>query len=229
MRQSVRTNWLQFNEPLEGRLHFMYLDVKGFVRTGVGNLIDATHGALTAPKPAERTASLEMATQLAWLTAHDAAATPDEVAAEWDLVKSRMDLARLGVSAFKSITSLHITDEEVDRFVFAKLEEIERRLKGRAEFADFDSWPADAQLALLSMAWVMGQAFKLPKLQAFVATADWDSAATECRFKPEQGALVKRNDLDQQLFRNAARIVAEQLDPEILLIAGDEPSDASEP
>jgi len=34
MRQSVRDNWTAFNKPLEGRLHFMYLDIKGsrFVR-----------------------------------------------------------------------------------------------------------------------------------------------------------------------------------------------------
>ena len=53
----VQNNVVGFNAKFEGRIHHMYLDVKGFVTIGVGNLlataIDAaklafTHG-LTGP------------------------------------------------------------------------------------------------------------------------------------------------------------------------------------
>jgi hypothetical protein len=221
MRDRVIAHWATFNEPLESREHNMYLDVKGLVSTGIGNLIDATRTPLTAPTDQERAMSLAMAGELDWLNPDGLSASPDEVAAEWDMVKSRMDLAPRGGGAFRDITTLRITDEEIDRFVLLKVDQFETFLKGRTEFADFDNWPADAQLGLLSMAWGMGPAFKFPKFQAFVAAGDFENAATECRFNPEIGTIVKRNDLDQQCFRNAARVIAEGLDPEVLLIAED--------
>jgi hypothetical protein len=198
VRESVRNYWNEFNEPLEGRVHFMYLDVKGLVSTGVGNLIDATAAPLTAPTDGERSSSLQMAGQLEWLISDGSVATPEQVAAEWDLVKSRMDMAPNGGGSFAAITSLHLTDEEVDRFVLQKVDQFASALQARAEFSEFEDWPADAQLGLLSMAWGMGPAFKFPKFQQFVAAGDFDGAATECRFNPEIGTIVKRNDLDQQ-------------------------------
>ena len=91
MHQSVRDHWLEFNKPLEGRVPFMYLDVKGFVSTGVGNLIDTTPRTLSAPTDAERSASHAVARGLNWLTADGSVATAAQVDAEWDLVKTRMD------------------------------------------------------------------------------------------------------------------------------------------
>jgi hypothetical protein len=79
---------------------------------------------------------------------------------------------------------------------------MESVLKGRAPFADFDNFPADAQLGLLSMSWGMGPMFNFPKFQSFVDTGDWNSAASECRFQPDTGTITTRNDRDQQLFRN---------------------------
>src|SRR4029453_7562541 len=37
---SIRDGFLAFSRPLEGRVPWMYLDIKGLVTTGVGNLID---------------------------------------------------------------------------------------------------------------------------------------------------------------------------------------------
>ncbi|WP_427017090.1 peptidoglycan-binding protein [Pseudarthrobacter sp. P1] len=226
MRSSVRDYWLEFNKPLEGRVHFMYLDVKGYVSTGVGNLIDSTKQPLTAPTAAERSASLATAGAIAWVRNGDGdAAGQDEIAAEWDTVKSRMDLAHLGGGHFAPpVTSLSITDAEIDRIVFQRLDQMESYLKGRAPFGDFDSWPADAQLGLLSMSWGMGPAFNFPKFQGFAAQRDWPSASSECRFSPEMGTIVTRNNLDQQCFLNAARVEAQGLDPEVLLIAGGAPT-----
>ena len=55
MHQSVEDAFLQFDEPLEGRVHFMYLDVKSLVSTGVGNLLDQDDpnhfGAYPQPLP----------------------------------------------------------------------------------------------------------------------------------------------------------------------------------
>lgn len=45
VRQAVLDVWNDFNRPLEGRVPYMYLDVKGLVTTGLGNLIDSTADA----------------------------------------------------------------------------------------------------------------------------------------------------------------------------------------
>lgn len=45
MHEMVRQSWMRFNEPLEGIVNFMYLDVKGWVSTGMGNKIDEDRAA----------------------------------------------------------------------------------------------------------------------------------------------------------------------------------------
>ena len=220
MRDSVRERWLDFNTPLEARLPYMYLDVKGYVTTGIGNLIDSTKAPNQAPTDAERSASLATAGRLRWLRNSDGgSAEPDEIAAEWDTVKSRMDLAQLGGGHFAPpVTTLFIDDDEIERIVFERLDQMESFLKNRPPFADFDNWPADAQLGLLSMSWGMGPAFNFPRFQSYVANHKWTEASDECRFKPDRGTIIQRNDLNQQCFRNAARVESEQLDPDLLLI-----------
>src|SRR5207244_2818316 len=46
---SIRDGFLAFSRPLEGRVPWMYLDIKGLVKTGVGNLIDPVGLALKLP------------------------------------------------------------------------------------------------------------------------------------------------------------------------------------
>ncbi|MEU4194461.1 hypothetical protein AB0E69_21365 [Kribbella sp. NPDC026611] len=220
MWDSVRDYWVTFNEPLEGVLAFMYLDAKGLVTTGMGNLIDASHTELSEPSAEEREASHALAAELAWLRADDTPASYDEIVQEWDAVKSRMDLAPAGGGHFAPpVTSLHLDSGEIDRIVGEKLVQNENYLVGRAEFSDFANWPADAQLGLLSMSWALGPAFRFPKFQAFAASRDWEGAAEECTFGPHVGTINTRNALDQQAFHNATRVDAEGLDPSELLIA----------
>ena len=91
MHEMVRESWMRFNEPLEGIVNFMYLDVKGWVSTGMGNKIDETVRPNSAPSAAERQASLRLANQLNWYDqSTGAAASPAEVAAAWDAVKDRI-------------------------------------------------------------------------------------------------------------------------------------------
>ena len=201
MRQAVLDIWNDFNRPLEGRVPFMYLDVKGLVTTGLGNLIDSTADA----------------EQLAWQHADGTPASTDEIDAEWERVKGRIDLAPKGGGAFRADAQLFLTDEEIDRVVLLKLGQMETTLKGRADFQAFDDAPADAQLGLMSMAWGMGANFAFPNFQKFFAAGDWDGASRECRFQPDIGTITIRNDRDQQLFRNAAIVVPDGLDPDALV------------
>ncbi|MEG3630132.1 peptidoglycan-binding protein [Streptomyces poriticola] len=213
MHQIVREHWIAFNDPLEGRVDFMYLDQKGWVSTGIGNKIDQTAAPHSAPTPAERSASLALARELRWLDAGGSPATAELVAAEWDRVKARLDLARQGHKAFKPpFTSLHLTDEEIDRHVFAKLDQMESFLtERRPEFLQFASWPANAQLATLSMCWALGPAFRFPRFQGHVSVRNWTGAADECHFTPDEGTIRIRNRLDRAHFLLAQTVEAQGL------------------
>lgn len=216
MQQSVRDYWITFNDPLEGRVNFMYLDTKGYVSTGIGNKIDETARDNSAPTAAERAASLAAADRLRWLVnGTDTEATPDEIADDWDTVKSHLELAPLGHLSFRPpLTSLHVDDDEIDRHVFEKLDEMEAVLTGRPEFTDFGSWPANAQLATLSMCWAMGPMFRFPKFQAHVAERNWTGAADECHFAPDVGTIIIRNKLDRAHFLLADTVDSQGLPPE---------------
>jgi len=131
MRQSARDVWLTFNHPLEGRVYWMYLDVKGLVSTAVGILIDASRTPLHPPTDEEREASHRMARPFAWMRGDGTLAADQEIDDEWDSVKSMMALASHGGGTFESRTTLRLTDEEVDRIVFDKLDEMEGVLTGR--------------------------------------------------------------------------------------------------
>ncbi|MGX1507198.1 UNVERIFIED_CONTAM: GH24 family phage-related lysozyme (muramidase) [Streptomyces graminofaciens] len=210
MHQTVRDHWIAFNNPLEGRVDFMYLDQKGWVSTGIGNKIDQTAAANSPPSPAERSASLALANELRWLDGSGSPVSADLVAAEWDNVKARLDLAPQGHTAFKPpFTSLHVENDEIDRHVFAKLDQMESFLTQRPEFTGFVSWPANAQLATLSMCWALGPAFKFPKLQGHVSVRNWTGAADECHFTPDEGTIRIRNKLDRAHFL-LARTVEDQ-------------------
>jgi len=208
MRESVRRSFIAFNAPLEGRLHYMYLDIKGLVTTGVGNLIDSVAAAQALP----------------WQVGDGGPqATADQVRAEWELVKSRQDLRNTPAErAFRPITQLRLSDASVDALIMSKLTSEEASLRRTAEFATFDDWPADAQLGLLSMAWAMGSGFatggRWPNFRASVAAGDWAGAAANCGIDATGNpGVVPRNTANRQLFTTAQRVVAEGLDPEVLL------------
>ncbi|QIP88395.1 peptidoglycan-binding protein [Streptomyces sp. Tu 2975] len=50
------------------------------------------------------------------------------------------------------------------------------------------------------MCWALGPAFRFPKLQGHVALRDWNGAADECHFTPDEGTIKIRNKLDRAHF-----------------------------
>jgi hypothetical protein len=199
MQQSVRDFFTTFSTPFEGILDFMYLDVKGLVTTGMGNLID----------------SPTQAQQLPFFFRDDSShfATADEIAEDWQRVKDRQDLRLRGGGVFRDVALLRIDRPTIDALVDRTLDSAENTLKtGTPEFADFDNWPADAQLGLLSMAWAMGAAFaqagRFPNFRAACAAQDFDRAAQESHMN-ETGnpGLAPRNRANMILFTNAARVM----------------------
>ncbi len=191
MKDSVRDAFVPFTDKFEGTVNSMYLDVKGLVTVAIGNLIDPAPAALTLP----------------FLHADGTPATRVQIAAEWHTVKADTSLAKKGWTAAKKVTRLHLDADGIKKVVQDKLFLNEYILKRR--FPEFEQWPADAQLGLLSMAWACGANFNFPKFEAACKRQDFLTAAAECRMA-EAGnpGLIPRNVANKILFTNAAKVLA---------------------
>ncbi|WNO71565.1 peptidoglycan-binding domain-containing protein [Streptomyces sp. AM8-1-1] len=197
MHQSVREAFMPFSKPLEGRLDFMYLDVKGLVSTGVGNLLDADDPSAfgSNPNPLPDIFTLD------WFD-KDTGVLADRAEIEEEYRKVKFSGTSLATTDQKgAVTRLRTSQQAIDALVTRKLDSFENSLRGRDMFAGYDGWPADGQLGLLSMAWAMGPLFRFPKFQAAAASGDWLTMAQECRMT-EAGnpGIIPRNVRNGLLF-----------------------------
>jgi hypothetical protein len=192
MKAAVRAFFPVFSAHFEGRVYHMYLDCKGLVTTGVGCLIDTMSAALALP----------------WTRLSDGApALPSEVVAEWRLIKGHQELAKLHYAYAGKLCKLRLTGDAINKLVDERTLSAERYLSRR--LPSWDAWPADAQLATMSMAWAMGAGFvdKFPRWLAAATRAEPDFAtmAAECKMRETNNAgVVPRNRADAALFRSAA-------------------------
>lgn len=197
MHQTVRAAFRAFSTMFEGAVSFMYLDIKGLVTCGVGNLIDP----------------IELALDLPWRwRSKGGAARPGELASqaeirrEWDGLKARTDLAHLGHRAAEKVAMLELDEGAIMALIVYRLDSNEAILKRHPAFAALEDWPADAQLGLLSMAWAMGPGFGRgwPRFSAACMREDFTAAADACRMADAANpGLVPRNVANRILFRNA--------------------------
>jgi hypothetical protein len=202
MRDSVRKAFVKFTETFEGSVATMYLDVKGLVTVAIGNLIDPIGAALDMP----------------FLRQDGSPASRTEIGAEWRRMKTTPSLARSGWTAAAKLATLHLSEEGIQSVVRAKLAQMERYLidmPGR--FPDFESYPADAQLCLLSMSWACGPAFRFPKFEACIRARDFVGAIEHCHMEDSHNpGLRPRNAASLVLLANAAAVEAAGDDPEAL-------------
>lgn len=205
VRDSVRAEFVGFSVPFEGLVRWLYADVKGYLTIAIGILVDD----LETKTPPDSALSLPL------LRSDGTPASRAEIAAEWSRVKSDPQAARLGYRWAEKITKLRLDNPGVQAVVERKLDFFDVYLAKR--FAGYSDWPADAQLATLSMSWACGPAFHFPQLEACLAAGDFVGASNTCHMN-ETGnpGLAPRNRANVTLFRNAARVVALGLDPVVL-------------
>lgn len=174
----------------------MYLDVKGLVTTGVGNLIDPVEAALRLP----------------WKRAGEPA-SPDRVRQEWWALKGRQELRLKHHKFAAAVTTVRLTEEDIDELVAQKLRANEIVLA--KTFPRWDAFPADAQLGILSMAWALGAGFPktFKNFARAVLAEDWKGAAESCAIRdglstPDKSddnpGVVPRNKANRLCFLNAA-------------------------
>jgi len=191
MQSVVRDAWRRFNEPLEGLTNWMYLDVKGLVTTGMGNLIDPVETALC----------------LTWYAADETIATLESVQSEWNRIKNERSLAHWGAQAASRVATLRLDDADIETLILDRLDRDEAILKANPAFADFDDWPADAQLGLLSMSWALGPGFgpRFPHFSCACAAGDFATAAQDCAISTMGNpGVAPRNAANRQAFLFAA-------------------------
>lgn len=189
LHESVKAAWHAFSEPLEGRVRSMYMDVKGLITTGVGNLID--------PFPAARA--------LPWKRADGTLATEEQVSDAWHRLKSHPEYAHRHVRHAEALTQLYLTDDDIDALVAKKLEENAAFITAH-HFPLFPEFPADAQLGIMSMAWAVGPGFptKFPTFSGFAERQAWEDALPHCSIRTEGNpGVIPRNRANRVCFANA--------------------------
>lgn len=203
IHQSVIDAWHELNEKFEGRVPSMYLDSHDppLVTTGVGNLIDPTRLALELP----------------WRKPDGTLASKAEIAAAWHTIKSRPKLAKLHWKYAANLTNLRLDDEDIDDLVLQRLHANARELA--KTFPQWATFPADAQLGILSMAWAMGSDFthKFPNFSRAVDARNWLTARANCRIRSiGNPGVIPRNRANLVCFANAAAVEASGEDCTIL-------------
>lgn len=179
---SARSQWVEFNAPFEGRFNHMYLDIRGFVTTGVGNLIDPMSEAVKLP----------------WLDRQGNLVSPNTVGTEWRRIKDSTYLKDAGAKAAGRIATLHLSESAIDDLVLQHFDSDRVILSRRFKMNDL---PLNAQLAIHSMAWAMGAGFGYPAFTAAVNRGDWETAARESYIPDHTNAgLVPRNAKNRELL-----------------------------
>lgn len=209
LKQAVIDNWHKVTEPLEGRVPHMYADIKGLITVGVGNLIDPKRAALALP----------------WKTQTGAPASPAQVDHEWENIKAHaLELAHRSLAVQATYTSVRLLDADIDALVLSKLKSNAAHVETK-HFPDFGTFPADAQLAIMSIAWAVGPDFplKFPKFSAAVREGDWAAAADVCDIRvgkkgqPDYNpGVIPRNKMNRLCLANAFGVVYAGLDREPL-------------
>jgi GH24 family phage-related lysozyme (muramidase) len=187
LHPEVLARWIRHTERYEGRIPWMYLDIRGLVTIGAGVLVDPLELALRLP-----------------LQLDGRPATPGEIATEWRALKKRHSLAQQGAGAASKITRLRLTEADLDALTWSRLDSTVAALVRR--WPGLPGWPWQAQLAVCSWAWAVGAlAQGWPRFEAALRAQDWATAAAECRIR-EAGnpGVAPRNAENRRLFLEVA-------------------------
>lgn len=186
IRDSVVEIFPKFTAPLEGCVLWPYQDILGLVTIGYGCLIEP-EGLAAAVKG--WTGSPSLAT----------------IAAEWNKVNALPKAMHF--NRYKDSCSLRLTQGGVDALLQERMELFEGTLKHF--FPAWDDFPADAQLAIMAMAWACGAGFPetFTNFSSFVLKRDWVNAARCAKIREDGNPGVHPRNLQVQLcLANAAAI-----------------------
>ena len=233
MRQAVKDIFFDFSVGHEGFTPFMYCDILNLVTTGIGNLIDK------GPRNGFAISNVAMAPAMGlpwkfkgagWTSKNPVAA---DIASQADIreawIRTKLKEQEIpgfnkgGGFAYAGLTPLTLDMEGLKTLFNRTLVSFENTI--RTKNPNWESWPADAQLAMLSMAWAMGPAFtdKFKAMKIALDRGDFASAGAQSRFTGgdvKSGGKLSRNEENVIMFKNAADVVKGGVDPNRLFFPG---------
>ena len=170
-------------KSFEGCVPWMYRDTAGKVTVGVGLMLPDAAAACALP----------------FQTAEGAAATAEQIAAEFARVEA-LAMGRLP-SFYRAAGSLVLPEAEIDEKLSAVLAGFEATL--REKLTGYDALPDGVKMALLDMAYNLGPEGLLegyPRMIHAVETGAWAEAATE---SARGGINAARNAWTRQQMMSA--------------------------
>ncbi len=204
MRDSVRSAWFAFTEPLEGGIGCLYNDRRGIPTIAYGNAVFTPSEAAALPL----------------MHPGGVPATPAEKIAAWHAVHDDPRAAEAGWTYAAKLSDLRLTREGMQTLALGKLDTNDRILLAR--LPEWESYNSCAQMGFHSLAWACGANCHFPRLFGDAANRDWDACAVEIymnEWTPEgihNVGIIPRNRANAILMRNAQRVDAFHLDPEYL-------------
>jgi hypothetical protein len=210
MRQSAWDYLLKFTETHEGPIRHLY--------NAKTDEADVTLG-IGISLPSETSAMASGIVALCFDPATGVPATAEQMKTDW-LTASTMlipgnqrsfNSATGELSPFAQRCLMRMTLEKVRSSVQAKL--VANFTGGKAahrdHYPDFETYPAEAQVAIVSFNYGIPAINTFPLLSIAISNGDWNSAARQCWINK---ASSRKNRAHQILFTNAARVVEQNLD-----------------
>jgi len=170
---------------MEGSVSHLYLDTRDFVTAGIGCLAD----------PAS------LATAMPWKCIDGSPATRQEIFDEFGCIKSLK--AGMTADRYAKYCNLHLEDADIMSMCVAKADAF--WLDVVKQFVSAESWPADAQLGILSMCYARGPynfRSDYPHFSAAMDSEDWVRAAAQCHMN---GCSAQRNTFTAACFEASSK------------------------
>jgi GH24 family phage-related lysozyme (muramidase) len=168
----------------EGCIEHMYLDTRGFVTTGVGQLLSRETEAA----------------DLAFIREDSGiAANKQEIVDEYNFLKKQRP--GLIASRYKQFTKLILPKQAIDEMLEQQIKYFQNGII--KEISDYPDFPDEAQEALLDMAFNLGISGLFKKFPTMIRAAkrrDWKVCAKECN---RRGIGEDRNKETVALFLRA--------------------------
>jgi GH24 family phage-related lysozyme (muramidase) len=167
-------------EVFEGIIPWQYLDTRGFVTVGVGELL----------------ASASRAQSLPFIDAGGEPVSPDAILAEYHRVLALP--SGKGAGFYRAAASPVLAHSTIDGLLMNHLQYFDGQLSQK--FPNYLGFPDPVKLGLLDMIYnlgVTGLFGNYPTFMGFIQKEDWASAATECH---RNGPGQARNDWTRQQF-----------------------------
>ena len=233
MRQVVRNAFFDYTSKREGFTPFMYCDTLNLVTTGVGNLIDAGSRNGFDISDSAMAPAMGLPWRIkgpGWTKNNPVAigtANAEQVRGAWIATKLQAQVdpgfnTRSSGFAYTNLTQVTLDMEGLKALFNKTLNSFNAKLNER--YPGYENWPADAQLAILSMSWAMGPSFNFPDFKRAVDREDFEAAIPHAFFKGGGDLLgnpaTSRNAAHVIMFRTAAAVVKAGADRDLLFFPG---------